>query len=163
MRTVRPEDLKISKEELKLLKAIVCLVGTVPRTVKRYVNIYRIVRAHEGLGLSIPEQDDSLSAEEQEAQRQQQLKELLSIMFVLALHIGEYKDQAHDLVELLRQNEDTQLHSLYHEEASWENIKSDLIQHKPISPLLNLTGQEVLKHQPFISRFSFGGEAVAAV
>ena len=144
MRTVRPEDLKISKQELELLQAIVCLVGNVPRTVKRFVNIYRIVRAHQNLEL------------DPEAQQQQ----LLAIMFMLALHIGEYKGEAQELVALLAQNEDTLLQDLQADETSWGAIQWEIINNKPISQLLSFTGKEVLQHQPFISRFSFGGSSV---
>ncbi len=43
----KPSDmLEIPKEEIDFMKAMAFIVGDSPRSIKRYINIYRIIRAH---------------------------------------------------------------------------------------------------------------------
>jgi hypothetical protein len=42
----RDELLKVGQDEIDFMKSIGFLLGDSPRTVKRYINIYRIIRAH---------------------------------------------------------------------------------------------------------------------
>jgi hypothetical protein len=44
---IRPETLKVSKAEIRFMEEISVLIGDSPRTLKRFVNIYRIIRTHE--------------------------------------------------------------------------------------------------------------------
>ncbi len=44
--SVRPETLTISESEVVLIEFIADLIGNSPRTIKRYTNIYRIIRTH---------------------------------------------------------------------------------------------------------------------
>ncbi|MEO5564298.1 MAG: P-loop NTPase fold protein, partial [Chitinophagaceae bacterium] len=41
-----PILLQISKEELQFMKSIAFMIGDSPRTIKRYINIFRIIRSH---------------------------------------------------------------------------------------------------------------------
>ena len=41
------ERLQITEEEIKFMQAIDFLIGDSPRTIKRYINIYRIIRTHK--------------------------------------------------------------------------------------------------------------------
>jgi KAP family P-loop domain/TIR domain len=41
------ERLQITEEEIKFMQAINFLIGDSPRTIKRYINIYRIIRTHK--------------------------------------------------------------------------------------------------------------------
>ena len=43
---VKPETLQISRDEINFMQEISFLVGDSPRTIKRYINIYRIIRTH---------------------------------------------------------------------------------------------------------------------
>tara|TARA_R110001592_G_scaffold82752_3_gene245004 strand:+ start:6206 stop:9589 length:3384 start_codon:yes stop_codon:yes gene_type:complete len=70
------EVLMIDQVELEYMKELSWIIGNTPRTVKRFVNTYRIIRAHEGLSYK---NDDEKS-------------ELLALMFLLALRTGKYKD-----------------------------------------------------------------------
>lgn len=70
-----PDDLKFSKTELEYLKEFAWLIGDTPRTIKRFVNIYRVIRAHE-------------STEENREENQQSH---LRLIFLLALFSGKYK------------------------------------------------------------------------
>lgn len=71
----RPEDLILSDSELAAIRQLSWLLGVNPRAIKRFANIYRIVRAHESLSFD----EDSKEA---------QLKMLI---FLIALKIGPYK------------------------------------------------------------------------
>ncbi len=68
--------LDISDEEIEQIKSLTEIIGNNPRAIKRFVNIYRIVKTHEDF-------DYNEDIEE---------KEILAIMFLLALPIGKFKD-----------------------------------------------------------------------
>jgi hypothetical protein len=42
----RLQSLKVSPEEISFMQEISALIGDSPRTLKRYINIYRIIRTH---------------------------------------------------------------------------------------------------------------------
>ena len=44
---VKPETLVVSKEEIEFVEEMAFLIGDSPRTIKRYTNIYRIIRTHK--------------------------------------------------------------------------------------------------------------------
>lgn len=47
VRTIKPEEISITPEEKELLKKYATLVGRNPRTLKRYINIFRVVKTHQ--------------------------------------------------------------------------------------------------------------------
>jgi hypothetical protein len=67
--------LVLSYSEINYLQSMSCIIGNNPRAIKRFVNTYRIVKAHESFAI------DSTFEE----------RELLAIIFILALSIGIYK------------------------------------------------------------------------
>jgi hypothetical protein len=69
------ELLRLSEEEVKVLEDLGEIVGPNPRALKRFVNIYRIIKVHEDFST------DLVSMEE----------DILSVLFPLALSIGVYK------------------------------------------------------------------------
>lgn len=71
---VSPASLKIGQPEIDFLNALVPLLGNVPRTAKRFVNIYRIIRAHEYIKRGNMNHED-----------------YKVIMFLLVLPVGVYK------------------------------------------------------------------------
>ncbi|OCB74008.1 P-loop NTPase fold protein [Flavobacterium crassostreae] len=68
--------LDITDEEIEQIKSLTEIIGNNPRAIKRFVNIYRIVKTHEDF-------DYNEDIEE---------KEILAIMFLLALPMGKFKD-----------------------------------------------------------------------
>lgn len=82
---VTPESLQLHKAELGYMKDFSWLIGNTPRTVKRFVNMYRIIRAHEGL--SYTNDEDKI--------------ELLIVLFILALRTGAYSGTADQLLDAL--------------------------------------------------------------
>jgi hypothetical protein len=69
------ESLKFSDKEIELLQSMSDILGTNPRALKRFVNIYRVIKAHE---------DFNYVNEAEEG-------ELLAVMFLIALPLGRYK------------------------------------------------------------------------
>lgn len=70
------EALDISEKECELLQDMSEIIGNNPRAVKRFINIYRIIKTHENF----------------EYDKTTEEKELMVIMFLLALSMGDYKD-----------------------------------------------------------------------
>lgn len=152
-RTITPKDLELSKTELSLLKEMAWLVGSIPRTIKRFINIYRIIRAHQNLNL-----DDNKKREE-----------YLVIMFILAIHIGQYKKFAPKLMELIVDSE-INLKEAFDKFNTSLIVQKDIakiknavfeIRHKletteAIKELLQFNGTKFSKHIQLVGRFSFG-------
>ena len=53
---VKPETLKVSLEEIQFIQDLDFLIGDSPRTIKRYINMYRIIRAHSSFGTDTQDQ-----------------------------------------------------------------------------------------------------------
>lgn len=85
LKVVTPDSLRLHWEEGEYMRNLSWLIGNTPRTVKRFVNMYRIIRAHEGLSY---EDDESK-------------KDLLSIMFLLALQTGQYYKYSDSVLEAI--------------------------------------------------------------
>jgi len=137
--TITPKDLKLTKVEFEMLKEIIWLVGSIPRTVKRYINIYRIIRAHQDLHINA---DD-------------QRKEFLTLMFLLAINIGEYKEHAPKLLYDIKLNKNKRLEEYLVGHDDLTEIKDKIKSAKLIEDLLQYEGAQFYKHIPFVGRFSF--------
>lgn len=70
-----PKDLELSELEATRIKEMLSLVGNTPRTIKQYVNIYRIIRSHEVIKYDSTKKEDVF----------------LFIMLLLALTMGRYR------------------------------------------------------------------------
>lgn len=128
---VQPKDLVISRTELKNLQELAWLVGTNPRSLKRYGNIYRIIRAHEGL---------TFNKEDKE-------RNFICVMFLLGLGIGKYKDKAVSFFDFCMENPDGILRDL---------LSARAIPDKQIpESLLIFKGEDFNRYIPFVRRFSF--------
>lgn len=139
--TIKPKDLKLTKDELELMREMIDIVGVIPRTIKRYINIYRIIRSH---------QDFSYNQDERR-------EEFIVIMFLLALNIGKHKDKINNIESLLSNNAnegkklkdilvDRQIGDVVNELSS-ASIRDELIE---------IEISRLLKHVAFIGKFSFG-------
>lgn len=95
-RLIAPADLKLTPEELTYLKEFTSVVGSVPRTVKRFINIYRIIRAH---------QDFTIGNENKK-------EAYLCIMFLVALNVGKYRDKAKDIMGIIQTDLSSDLYHL---------------------------------------------------
>jgi len=70
-----PERLQITPMEIELMSGLSALIGNNPRTIKRFLNTYRIIKAHEDLIYSKDNEE----------------RELKMIMFLIALAVGPFK------------------------------------------------------------------------
>ncbi|MEO9805009.1 MAG: P-loop NTPase fold protein [Reichenbachiella sp.] len=73
-RTADDDHLKLTTEEINLIQLMSGILGSNPRAIKRFINVYHIILAHAGLG-----------------NRPNSTKDYLVIMFLLALPIGRYR------------------------------------------------------------------------
>ena len=131
------ERLVFTKEELKYMQEISSLFGHTPRTINRYVNIYRIIKAHDSLEIV-----DDFSK-----------NDFMPVMFILGIIVGypsfaeEFIDQAKKAV-----NSD-KFEDFINRCVLPERLK------KIIKPLLadikNLPMQSIRRNIDLISRFSF--------
>jgi hypothetical protein len=153
------ESLKFSDKEIELLQSMSCILGTNPRALKRSVNIYRIIKAHE---------DFNYNDESEEG-------ELLAVMFLIALPLGKYRK----LVTLFEDYLDNYLtNSMLEDFKKIKSHKTILLENKnpqlkldqsellinellnvlqinQIDALLNQKMEVFKKHNAFIKRFTF--------
>ena len=73
---VPKEALELTSVELQDMQALNWMVGENPRAIKRFINMYRLIRAHAGVI---------------EVEEEKELERLI-MMFVLAFYIGPYRE-----------------------------------------------------------------------
>lgn len=148
------ESIKFSDKEVELIQSMSPILGSNPRALKRYVNIYRVIKAHEEFKFNSNELD------------------ILTVIFLIALPIGKYKalytSFSNDLVKqdktytlatyllehTLKNEYDNLDQTEYHKEDS---LKAELysILKDISSKLLSQNLDEFRKHHVFIKRFTF--------
>lgn len=134
-----PEDLKISEQELRDLKELAWLAGNNPRTLKRYANMYRLVRAHENLSYN------------QDTER----KDFLIVMFIIGLSIGEFKQVAFSFSAACALDPLNDFSTLMNAQVIEKNkFFTEKLKTLPENLKL-LQGQDFNKYLPFVKRFSF--------
>lgn len=144
----KPEALILTDDEIALMQDMSEVIGNNPRAIKRFVNIYRIIKAHEEF--------------DYEADPTNQ--ELIAILFLLALPLGDYKkllpsfenyiyDEANSLKQLT-----LYMQPIYKVE-DFDNLKHQLdvtLSVKPSFGILQRTPAGILKkHNAFVRRFTF--------
>ncbi|WP_422356730.1 P-loop NTPase fold protein [Roseivirga pacifica] len=141
------EHLSLSESEIKLFQEMSGIIGVNPRAVKRFVNIYRIVRAHEGL--TIRSNKDS---------------EYLALMFLLALPMGPFSSIHKEIIQTINtlgsKNPDAILGDLLSLEKTSEPILEaelrKILSESEINELINnLNLLNLSQYNKFIQRFTF--------
>jgi hypothetical protein len=137
------ESVKFSVKEIELLQSMSNILGTNPRALKRFVNIFRVIKAHENFNYTNSSEEG----------------ELLVVMFLIALPLGKYKKLAKsfDDVISLSVNEGFDLYS-FKAEISVDKLRYDLITYLHDNNLQILLEQKLKifrKHNAFIKRFTF--------
>lgn len=143
-----PESLVLSQKEVELMQDLSPIIGNNPRAIKRFVNVYRIVRAHEDLLYDNTREEN----------------EFLVLMFLLALPIGPYKKLTFAFKEFIT-NQDNQLKHLstflapQHKVDGLDKLKHELnviMTDKQSFRLLQIEKiSSFNRHHPFIQRFTF--------
>lgn len=143
-----PESLVLTEIEVQLIQNLSLIIGNNPRAIKRFVNVYHIVRTHEGLSY----------------EKEYQEKDYLVIMFLLALPIGPYK-KLNPLFKSYIANEENRSNKFqdflsYNEKVSdqdqFHEIKNKL--HELLGSLnmvLHINIADFKEHCSFIQRFTF--------
>ncbi|HEX8561940.1 MAG TPA: P-loop NTPase fold protein [Flavobacterium sp.] len=144
----KPEALILTDEEISLMQDMSEVIGNNPRAVKRFVNIYRIIKAHEEFDYEADSTNQELSA----------------ILFLLALPLGDYRKLLPSF-EAYIQDEENSLKQLalymrpVHKVDDLDNLKHQLditLSVKQSFGILQRTPVGILKkHNAFIRRFTF--------
>lgn len=135
---LKPADLKFSSKEFRYIKQIACLVGNNPRTVKRFINIYRIIRTHENLSYSSFQKNESF----------------LCVMFILALLVADYH-KYESLFEMLENSGDEKVLADILQELDFKELKDEIEKNDVVKHLLQNNSGSFKTYIPFIRRFSF--------
>ncbi|MNQ30654.1 KAP family P-loop domain protein [compost metagenome] len=141
------EALNITNKEIQQIKSLAHIIGNNPRCIKRFLNIYRIVKTHEDFDYESYEKEN----------------ELLVIMFLLALPMGTYNPLSTKINNLIESQEED-LSISYFLSKDYNTIEDELYKMKKNlnnfflmdnSPLLKLKFNDLRKHYNFIKRFTF--------
>jgi hypothetical protein len=144
------EYLVLSDKERKLMQDMSSVVGNNPRAIKRFVNIYQIARAHEDFNYLKSSED----------------RELLVVLFLLALYNGRYRRLVNLFVTFMHgyQNETKTLANFLQDHKLCEDNAIILMQHELDVALTDHKSYRVLQdevmatfshHHEFIQRFTF--------
>ena len=144
---LKKEHLTLSMLEVELMQDLSKIIGNNPRAIKRFVNVYQIVRAHEGLQLkSNPE-----------------IKDFLNIMFLLALPLGPYKVLYEDFLYFI----DTEKFNLtkflslgirlenYQHTIILQELNTTIHSMKNTNELLSILSNSFKEQNNFVKRFTF--------
>ena len=112
------------------------LFAGTPRTVNRYVNIYRIIKAHGGLHVAGPYERD----------------EFLPILFLLAVVVG-YPESADEFLSRVQTAEDTQACGDFIEGCGIEPLRQRALE--VTGALTSMHMRYLKKNLPLVARFSF--------
>jgi hypothetical protein len=139
------KKLNISQKELDFMEVISPILGTTPRGLKRFVNIYKIIRAHQNM----PLYKESL------------LDEFKCVMFLLALTIN-YSEITNYLIKKIGEKDKVFLKEIFNDDffnnsshlnKNYLGKINTLIKEKP--EICEIKVEIIRKHINFISRFSF--------
>lgn len=136
---VAPERLQLSPWELTCLQEFAWMIGSNPRNVKRYINIYKIVRAHELLTFTRGQREPSF----------------LKVMFILAFNIGRYSELADVFYSYCRSNGNETVSHFLEGDARFSGVIDMLREGQNIYTLLTMRGGDFAPYLSFLKRFSF--------
>ncbi len=144
----KPEALILTDVEIALMQDMSEVIGNNPRAVKRFINIFRIIKAHEEFSYSSDTNNQELTA----------------ILFLLALPLGDYKKLLPSFEEYIQEESNsTKLLTLYlqpiHKVAELDNLKHNLnvtlSDKQSFRVLQNIPVAIFRTHNSFIRRFTF--------
>lgn len=140
------ERLLLDQEEIDVLASFSVMLPTNPRAIKRFVNTYQIIRAHDSLKF-LSEQED--------------LEQLMAIMFLLAINIGKFRDLRDDFYGMVRSVEDGSLISFLEGGMDDEDKRERMVElvhqldNQNMTKLRKIHFNVFKQFLPFVSRFSF--------
>lgn len=144
------ENLTLLEVEVTLMQEISPLLGNNPRAIKRFVNVYQIARAHEGLTIG-----------------DRKPESFFALMFLLALPIGPYRDLHEDFLGYLHATKDSDS-GMFVKYLHNKDNQQDLTiasRRKELMLAISKMGQakeapkmlskDLARHNAFIQRFTF--------
>ncbi|MFN8777108.1 MAG: P-loop NTPase fold protein [Flavobacteriales bacterium] len=138
LQALRPDDLILSETEIGNIQELSWLLGNNPRAIKRFANIYRIIRAHESLSLQTESKD----------------RQLRLLAFFIALKTGPYRRISHHIIsEPYTMKPLTAIEVGEHEQSAWEILREGL--KKEGFDLFIDLDEATIKHLQLVNRFSF--------
>lgn len=150
---VKPESLQVSEEEIEFMQEISALIGDSPRTIKRYINIYRILRTHAQFETAPGAERDSYFA----------------AMFLLAVITGlphetetvfealKSANEDDTLLTFLTRTEGEASHSRFSTlQPIWKKMRAP-VQKGPLATLAKIRLSAFQKNIELACRFSFRG------
>lgn len=140
------EHLSLDQKEVDLIQEFSNIIGPNPRGIKRFVNIYHIVRAHEGLRIS--QKDDT---------------DFLILMFLLAFPMGKFKEIYEGFVKVMDLSVSSGDHKTLGDYLKELNDSEPLIKRldfvitkqSTLEPLKDIQLLEFHHRNQFIRRFTF--------
>ncbi len=137
------EILTLTDEESQLIQSMSLIIGSSPRGIKRFVNIYKIIKAHDDFPSKITKE------------------RMQGILFLLALPIGDFKKLYSDFMEYLVDdlNSNLELKDFLNlqygfEQQDLNDMKQELF-HILNTENITLNIEDVKMYCPFIQRFSY--------
>lgn len=154
----RDEYHQLSQREVDIMQEFSEIIGNNPRSVKRFVNIYQIARAHEGLNFDMDKDENPLM-----------------IMFLLALPMGPYREIAYNVNNfILNYDIEDNFGNIFHqfkhgysdpnnEDSRLEdnvvdlffNLVESINKSSKLKVILKCVPREFKQHYHFIKRFTF--------
>jgi len=141
----RIEALVLEQDEINQLSEFATLLGPNPRSIKRFVNTYQIIRAHGGMEFS---------------SRHSQLQHYMAIMFLLAINIGQFRGLK-EILHTYTQGKGHEDLKSFLSAATGEDLRIELSQLREAmsrvqwQPVKDLELGLLEEHRPFVCRFSF--------
>lgn len=141
LRKLSPDDLLLDEDEYLCLVEIITLVSRTPRTIKRFINMYRIIRAHELLSYDKGTEHETFMA----------------IMFTVALSTGDYRDRTEKLFEEMLQKPNISVQAALSQQTNCKEIIDKISDNEKLKPLLSMKCERAADCIHFTRRFSFNG------
>ncbi len=144
------ESLQLSTDEIELLQEMYDIIGSSPRAIKRFVNIYRIIKAHEDFGYT----------------KEKNKHEILTVLLLLAIPIGKFKKLYNSFEIFIEGYAGRNKLSKYFDNPIKieDNDELRILKtsfKKALSSKKDILDQNIeffKHHQPFIKRFAFNGD-----
>lgn len=139
------ERFVLSQKEVELIQAMSRIIGNNPRAIKRFVNVYHIVRAHEGLSINNHSDD-----------------EYLILMFLLAFPMGPFKKLHSHFIKYINELKDDK--SVFDDFFQMDfgefnelknQIRTFLDEVKVLDKLKQIPIKKIKEHNRFVQRFTF--------
>ncbi|QBJ85641.1 hypothetical protein DDI74_04920 [Chryseobacterium gleum] len=140
-----PENLVLTDTEVELMQNMSEIVGSNPRCIKRFVNTYRIIKAHEEF------QSSNLS----------QNQEITAVLFLIALPLGKYKKLASSFEAFINKEHNSFEKIKHYFQIILEHNELDILKAELLKILsdkeyiLNMPSNVFRIHNEFIRRFTF--------